>query len=90
VHAQVLLGKEDFVEKLQGYVKGYEAIVEIPRRQRYMGRPTLKKLFEGKRTKTTRDTIIVQAIHRYGYSQREVAEVLRLHYATISRIANRS
>lgn len=51
VQAQVLLGKEDFVEKLRGYVQGYEAIAEIPRSQRYVSRPQLTKLFEGKRTK---------------------------------------
>ncbi len=90
VQAQVLLGAEDFVEKLQRYVKGYEAITEIPRSQRYVSRPQLTKLFEGKLAKTKRDTAIVQAVHRYGYSQREVADVLRLHYATVSRIANRS
>ncbi len=89
VQAQVLLGKEDFVEKLRGYVKAYEAIVEIPRSQRYMNRPPLTKLFEGKLTKAKRDTAIVQAVNRYGYSQREVAEVLGLHYATVSRIAHR-
>jgi hypothetical protein len=27
---------------------------------------------------------IVQTVHRYGYSQREVADFLSLHYATIS------
>lgn len=90
VQAQVLLGAEDFVEKLQRYVKGYEAVTEIPRSQRYVSRPQLTKLFEGKLTKTKRDTAIVQAVHRYGYSQREVADVLRLHFATVSRIANRS
>jgi len=89
VQAQVLLGNEDFVEKLQRYVKGYEAVAEIPRRQRYMSRPPLQKFFEGKRTKATRDRAMVQAVHRYGYSQREVAEVLGLHYATVSRIVNR-
>ncbi len=84
-----MLGKEDFVKKLRGYVKGYETIAEIPRSQRYMSRPQLKKLFEGKLPKAKRDTAIVQAVHRYGYSQREVADVLGLHYATVSRIANR-
>jgi len=89
VQAQVLLGEEDFVEKLKGYVKGYEEIVEIPRSQRYLGRPKLKTLFAGKLTKTKRDARIVQAVHRYGYSQREVADSLHLHYATVSRLANR-
>ncbi|MBI2988453.1 MAG: helix-turn-helix domain-containing protein, partial [Deltaproteobacteria bacterium] len=36
-----------------------------------------------------RDARIVQAVHRYGYTQREVADFLNLHYATISRLANR-
>jgi len=89
VRAQVLLGEEDFVEKLQGYVKGHEEIAEIPRAQRYVSRPPLTKLFDGKRTKAKRDITIKQAVHRYGYSQREVADWLGLHYATISRIANR-
>jgi len=89
VRAQVLLGEEDFVEKLQGYVKGYEESAEIHRRQRYVRRPPLKKLFDGTRTKATRDIAIEQAVHRYGYSQREVADWLGLHYATVSRNANR-
>ena len=87
VQAQVLLGEEKFVEKLKSYVKGYEEITEIPRSQRYLSRPKLKSLFDGKLTK--RDARIVQAVHRYGYSQREVADFLDLHYATVSRLANR-
>jgi REP element-mobilizing transposase RayT len=88
VQAQVLLGDEEFVEKLKGYVKGYEEIAEIPRSQRYLGRPKLNALFEGGLTKSKRDARIVQAVNRYGYSQREVADFLDLHYATISRLAN--
>jgi putative transposase len=88
MQAQVLLGDEEFVEKLKGHVKGYEEIAEIPRSQRYLSRPKLKVLFEGWLTKTQRDARIVQAVHRYGYSQREIADFLELHYATISRLAN--
>jgi hypothetical protein len=32
---------------------------------------------------------IVQAMHRYGYSQRKVADFLDLHYAAVGRLANR-
>ncbi|NGZ11687.1 MAG: hypothetical protein CV088_20335 [Nitrospira sp. LK70] len=32
---------------------------------------------------------MVQAIHRDGYSQREVADFLGLHYATVSRTGKR-
>ena len=90
IQAQVLLGNQEFVETLKGYVKGYEEIAEIPRSQRYLSRPRLKVLFDGQLTKTKRDTRIVQAVHRYGYSQKEVADFLNLHYATVSRLANRS
>jgi REP element-mobilizing transposase RayT len=89
IQAQVLLGEEDFVEKLKGYVKGYEEIAEIPRNQRYLSRPKLKSLFEGQLAKTKRDARIVEAVQRYGYSQREVADFLNLHYATVSRLANK-
>ncbi len=85
----MLLGDEKFVEKLEGYVKGSEEIAEIPRRQRYVSRPSLKKLFDGQLTKAKRDAAVGQAVHRHGYSQREVADCLGLHYATVSRIANR-
>ena len=40
-------------------------------------------------TLTKRDARIVQAAHRYGYSQREVADFLDLHYATVSGLVNR-
>jgi hypothetical protein len=36
-----------------------------------------------------KDARIVQAVHRYGYSQREVADFLDLHYAAVGRLANR-
>lgn len=90
MRAQVLLGEEGFVETLKGYMTGYEEITEIPRAQRYVSRPSLKTLLDRKLTKAKRDTAIGQAVHRYGYSQREVADWLGLHYATISRLASRS
>ena len=68
IQAQVLFGSAEFVEKLaKGYVKGYEETTEFPRNQRYLSRPKLKAVFEGKLTKSKRDARIVQAVHRYGY-----------------------
>jgi hypothetical protein len=46
-------------------------------------------IFEGRLTKTKRDGRIVRAVYRYSYSQRGVADFLDLHYATVSRLANR-
>jgi DNA-binding MarR family transcriptional regulator len=61
---------------------------EIPRRQRYLGRPTLNGLFARKLTKAKRDALIVRAVNRYGYSQREIADYVGLHYATVSRLVS--
>ena len=69
-------------------IPSYEEIAEIPRNQRYATRPKLKTLFDGKLTKNKRNARIVQAVRRYGYSQKEVADCLNLHYATVSRLAN--
>ncbi len=89
VRGQALLGEDDFIEKLQDYLKKRKDIPEIPRSQRYAHRPTLEKLFsEGARmNREKRRSLIAQAVERYGYRQSEIARHLGLHYSTISRIA---
>ena len=88
VKAQSILGREDFVEKLIGRVRGYERVKEIPRSQRYLGRPSLAEHFKGAKEKKRRDRKISEAVMRHGYSQTEIAEHLGMHYSTISRIAS--
>ncbi len=90
VIGQSLLGTEEFVERLLGRVRGRERIKEIPKGQRYLGRPDLARLFPGAAEKKRRDRAIAQAVLRYGYSQTEVAARLGLHYSTISRIVENS
>ena len=55
---------------------------------RYLGRPGLEDLFSGKvvRDRKVRNERVGKAIGEWGYSQREVADYLRLHYSTLSRI----
>ncbi len=90
VKGQSILGEDDFAEGLLGYVKGYEDVKEIPRNQRYVGRPALSELFKGvKRDKGGRTTAIRSAVYEHGYSQKEIADFLRIHYSTISRAVNR-
>jgi len=85
LEAQSLLGVEGFAEALREHVTGKETIQEIPKGQRFLGRLSLKKLFEMKKGKTGRDRMIVTAVKEHGYSQMEVARHLKLHYSTISR-----
>lgn len=90
VRGQCILGGKDFVKGLIGYVKGYRDIKEIPKRHRYINRPELGEIFKGIRDKgrEKRNRKIKIAIEGYGYSQKEVADYLGIHYSTVSRIVN--
>jgi len=88
VRAQSILGREDFVEGIEDYVRGYKDIPEIPKSQRYMSRPILEILFADELIgdKKRRDKRIVEAVERFGYSQKEVGDHLGMHFSSISRI----
>lgn len=91
LQGQGILGKEGFAEKIVNYIKGKDMLAEIPRIQRYIGRPNLAKLFGSERIteKKGRSQGIVEAVEGCGYSQKEVADYLGLHYSTVSRLINR-
>lgn len=88
LRAQVILGKDAFVEELTEYVKGRETIAEISKSQRFMHRPTLESLFNEDAIKDRhyRDNLIVDAVLKHGYTQKEVSAHLGMHFTSISRI----
>jgi len=88
VRAQSILGSENFVEGLIDYIRGHEAIPEIPKAQRFLNRPSLEQLFIGRvlRNMDKRNEKIEEAFEKYGYTQREVADHLRMHLTSISRV----
>lgn len=90
VSGQILLGDDCFIEELTTYLKSKEDIKEVPRSQRYVNRPSLDCLLDADvlRNKLTRNMKIIEAVIRHGYSQKEVAEYLKMHYSTISRLIN--
>jgi len=90
MEGQSLLGEEGFVKTMRKYVEGKGELREVSRSQRYVGRPNLEGLFEGKGRgdKGSRDWSIVEAVEAYGYNQKEVADYLGLHYSTISRVVS--
>jgi putative transposase len=85
VKGQSILGENTFFEKLLAHIKAHEETKEIPKRQRYAGRPALQEIL-GAGSPT--DEEIRKAVMEHGYSQKEVAEFLGLHYSTISRRVN--
>ena len=88
VRGQALLGEEGFVYKMVDHLKKKRDIPEIPRSQRYAHRPMLEKLLGAGKdiAGTKRRKLVLEAVERYGYRQKEIADHLGLHYSLISRI----
>lgn len=84
---QVFLGSENFVARMREHLGDQQEIKEIPRAQRYPGRPPLALLFADKQTMTRqqRNQGIEEAHISYGYTLKEIADVLGLHYTTVSK-----
>jgi REP element-mobilizing transposase RayT len=86
-----VLGTERFIDSIKESFWEIDEIEEIPRVQRYVDRPPLSSLFGStlnaeKKDKVKRDILIHDAVYDFGYSQKEVADFLGLHYSTLSRI----
>ncbi len=88
---QIFLGVDGLIEKYRKLLKKKENLNEVPRIQRYALRPTLKKLLPAEKChdKIIRDKTIYEAYVRYGYTLKDIAQYLGLHYVTISRTIKR-
>jgi len=75
---QIYLGSDSFVARLP---KDTAPAPEIPKIQRFADRPPLSEAF----SESVSAEIIHHAYRNYGYTQREIAQHLGVHYATISR-----
>jgi putative transposase len=88
VKGQILLGEKEFIEQFGEVLKDHEKISELPKGQRYANRPELKEVLAEKflRDKVKRAERIKLAVVHHGYSQREIADYLGMHFSSISRI----
>lgn len=85
---QLILGTEACVSSAQESIGRKEEIPEIPRLQRHVGRPGLERLFPAGevRSKGERNTAIVEAHLKHGYSLKEIGDHLEIHYTSVSKI----
>ncbi|MBU4295529.1 MAG: hypothetical protein KJ862_06545 [Proteobacteria bacterium] len=83
---QIFLGSGDFMQTMQDLIGDREKIGEIPRAQRYPGWPSLDSLFAdvSQKDKEHRNQQIVQAHISHGYTLKEIADHLSIHYSTLS------
>jgi putative transposase len=86
LQGQVLLGAEGFFKKFKDLLEDKKQVKEIPRSQRYVNRPSLDKIFGGQKAKAQRDKSINIAHMNHGYTMKEIAEYLGIHYTTISKV----
>jgi len=91
LRGQIFFGTDEFIQQLSGLLDEKGNIEEVPRLQRYVARPLLSELFKGKKVKGRKaeDKAIYAAYVRYGYTMKEIAEHLGVHYATVSRAIKR-
>ena len=87
---QILLGTEEFVQRVKELLGAKVDIPEIPRRQRHVGRPALADLFPPGvlMQKQLRNRLVRLAHGTYGYTMRELSQALGVHYTTISKVIN--
>jgi putative transposase len=79
-----LCGSAEFCEKMQALIKDKRDIRDIPRRQRYAGRPPIEHILDGWVDKNDRNERIFKAVYEFGYTQKAAAEHLGLASSTIS------
>ena len=83
---QVFLGGDGFITKFKGLLADKTELKEIPRCQRYIGRPELKRIFQNIRERNSWKEAIYEAHVRFGYTLKEIADYLTIHYTTVSKI----
>ncbi|WP_419174748.1 helix-turn-helix domain-containing protein [Desulfosediminicola sp.] len=90
LRAQVVYGSEAFLDGLGSHLKGQSLAEEVPKVQRHAARPQLTELFTGagREGKAQRDADIVKAHLEFGYTQKQIARHIGLHYSTVSKIVS--
>ena len=85
---QALLGSDTFVEKMRSLLDDRADLSELPRSQRLLHRPSLKRLFPGavRADKVLRDEAIRKAYLEWGYTMAATAREVAIHYSTVSKI----
>jgi len=90
VSSRPVIGDDAFVGRVGERCRDAGRSAQIPRSQRFAGRPGLGELFIGVSSRAERDRRAVAAVRDHGYAMRRVAEFLGLHYVTVSRALARA
>ena len=81
-----ILGFPQFVDFIWSLKPDTTKLKEVSKKERMVGRPSINELLADIKNKEQRDTMILTAHLSCGYSQKEIADYLKLHYSTVSKI----
>jgi len=84
IKGQLFLGKGSFIDKIKYLIRGKEKLKEISKKQRYVTRLSLNEILKYK-DKKSKDQAMYEAHQQYGYTLKDIAEYLGVHYTTVSR-----
>lgn len=82
----IVYGGGEFAERCRLQARGGGNMLEIPREQRFVGRPDLASIMRGSVEKIEK---VVEAVEVYGYTQKAVADELGVHYSAVSKMLSR-
>jgi len=88
IKGQLILGQDNFIDEIKHLMRGKERLKEITREQRYLTRPPLNEIFKPKDQKS-KDQVMYEAHLQYGYTLKDIAEYIGVHYSTVSRAIKR-
>jgi REP element-mobilizing transposase RayT len=87
--AALVLGSARELPAVRAHIERSAGQLEIPREHRFALRPPLDQLFAHARTRADRDACCARAAREHGYSLREIARFLGIHYSAVSRAVGR-
>ena len=85
-----LLGSAAYLETLEPLLSDHKDSREIPAMQRLLDRPDLRGLVCNISDKEQRLVAVYEAVTTWGYTLTEIADVLGVHYSTISRMVKKA
>jgi hypothetical protein len=88
IKGQLFLGQDNFIDKIKHLIQGKEKLKEISKKQRYVTRPPLNDILKYK-DKKSKDQAMYNACLQYGYTLKDIAEYIGVHYTTVSKVIKR-
>ena len=85
----MFLGQENFIDEIKHLMRGKEKLKEITRKQRYVTKLPLNEIFKLKDQKS-KDQAMYEAHLQYGYTLKDIAEYIGVHYSTMSRAVKKN